>query len=145
MPSPKPKPTNLKLLEGNPGQRPINKHEPKPDPSMPKPPDWLGEKELKLWNELAPELNEIGVLTRIDAGQFAFYCFITAQASDLAVYIRENGTVDSRTRKRRPEAISFENSVKQSKAMAAEFGLTPSSRTGLSTVDGKDDDWSKFE
>lgn len=31
----KPKPTHLKLLEGNPGHRPINGAEPKPNPGLP--------------------------------------------------------------------------------------------------------------
>lgn len=35
----KPKPTNLKILEGNPGKRPLNLNEPKPIPIAPECPD----------------------------------------------------------------------------------------------------------
>ena len=41
MASPKPKPTKLKILEGNPGKRPLNLNEPKPKQVVPKCPDWL--------------------------------------------------------------------------------------------------------
>ena len=37
----KPKPTALKLLEGNPGKRPINEHEPVPPKGTVKCPTWL--------------------------------------------------------------------------------------------------------
>lgn len=37
----KPKPTALKVLEGNPGHRPLNKKEPLPKGRLPRCPDWL--------------------------------------------------------------------------------------------------------
>jgi len=39
----RPKPTNLKVLHGNPGKRPLNANEPKPAAEMPSAPDHLGE------------------------------------------------------------------------------------------------------
>ena len=47
---PKPKPTAIKILEGNPGKRPLNLNEPKPLQIAPECPDWLldeAKKELK--------------------------------------------------------------------------------------------------
>ena len=37
----KPKPTALKVLEGNPGKRPLNENEPKPERKAPECPSWL--------------------------------------------------------------------------------------------------------
>lgn len=37
----KPKPTAMKMLEGNPGKRPLNLKEPVPEKKLPKCPDWL--------------------------------------------------------------------------------------------------------
>lgn len=34
-------PTQLKVLNGNPGKRPLNQNEPKPKPVMPECPSWL--------------------------------------------------------------------------------------------------------
>jgi P27 family predicted phage terminase small subunit len=140
----KPKPTKLKLVDGNPGHTPVNKNEPEPDPSLPPPPEWLEGKALELWEKKTPNLNEIGLVTTADAEQFAFYCAVTAEAQRLAVDVSEHGMTDKRTRRRRPEAVSFENMVKLSKTLAAEFGLTPSSRSRITKDAGlrdKDLDW----
>jgi phage terminase small subunit len=37
----KPKPTSIKKLEGNPGKRPFNTKEPRPNKVAPECPDWL--------------------------------------------------------------------------------------------------------
>jgi hypothetical protein len=37
----KPKPTFLKVLDGNPGKRPLNDQEPRPPQGIPDRPDWL--------------------------------------------------------------------------------------------------------
>lgn len=39
----KPKPTNLKVLEGNPGKRPLPTNEVKPQKKAPRCPQWLEE------------------------------------------------------------------------------------------------------
>ena len=46
---PKPKPTKLKLLEGNPGRRPINDKEPKPKERLPQCPTHLSEEAKREW------------------------------------------------------------------------------------------------
>ena len=38
---PRPQPTQLRLVRGNPGKRAINKLEPKPDGGIPAKPAWL--------------------------------------------------------------------------------------------------------
>lgn len=60
----KPKPTALKLLEGNPGKHPINEHEPIPPKSTVKCPTWLEPEAKKEWKRLAPSLEAMGALTR---------------------------------------------------------------------------------
>ena len=45
----KPKPTSLKVLEGNPGKRQLNPNEPKPDASVPKCPAWLSKEAKREW------------------------------------------------------------------------------------------------
>src|SRR5262249_37411259 len=70
----RPKPTHLKLLQGNPGKRPYNANEPKPAPQVPSPPEHLTEVALKEWNRLAELLGRIGLLTAIDRTAFAAYC-----------------------------------------------------------------------
>lgn len=49
----KPKPTALKVLEGNPGKRQLNVVEPKPRNKAPKCPAWLDAEAKKEWRRLA--------------------------------------------------------------------------------------------
>lgn len=47
----KPKPTNLKILEGNPGKRPLNLKEPKPLQIAPECPKWLKTLAKDIWEK----------------------------------------------------------------------------------------------
>ena len=66
----KPKPTALKLLEGNPGKRPLNGREPVPPRAALKCPAWLLPEAKKEWKRLAPALEAMGVLTMADLTAF---------------------------------------------------------------------------
>ena len=70
----KPKPTALKLLEGNPGKRPLNVDEPKPKKQAPSCPSWLEPEAKKEWKRMAKTLESIGILTEIDKAAFSGYC-----------------------------------------------------------------------
>jgi len=70
----KPKPTALKLVDGNPGKRPINGREPRPPAARPTCPAYLSPTAKAEWKRLATTLNEIGLLTRIDRTVLAAYC-----------------------------------------------------------------------
>jgi len=69
----KPKPTNLKILEGNPGKRPLNLAEPQPELGA-KCPDWLSARGQTEWQRLAPVLENCGLLTLADQNTLAAYC-----------------------------------------------------------------------
>lgn len=70
----KPKPTSLKLLEGNPGKRPIHGREPQPPGSQPSCPAHLSPTAKAEWKRLAQTLNRIGLLTQVDRAALAAYC-----------------------------------------------------------------------
>jgi P27 family predicted phage terminase small subunit len=70
----KPKPTHLKLLEGNPGRRPLNPHEPKPERKIPTCPQHLCPSAKAEWRRLAQQLYTLGVLTVLDRSTLAAYC-----------------------------------------------------------------------
>lgn len=70
----KPKPTALKLLDGNPGKRAINGKEPKAPPGLPGCPEQLSEPAKAEWNRIARALHEIGLLSTLDRTAFAAYC-----------------------------------------------------------------------
>ena len=70
----KPKPTRLKLLDGNPGKRPIRGDEPEPPGSLPTCPAHLSPTAKAEWKRLARVLNRIGVVTQVDRAVLAAYC-----------------------------------------------------------------------
>jgi len=70
----KKKPTNLIILEGNPGKRKIPKGEPQPPTEMPSPPPHLDAYGLEEWNRIAEGLNVMGILTVVDQASLAAYC-----------------------------------------------------------------------
>jgi P27 family predicted phage terminase small subunit len=68
------KPTVLKVIEGNPGRRPLNGREPRPPGSLPACPSHLSPAARTEWKRLARVLNQIGLLTQIDRTVLAAYC-----------------------------------------------------------------------
>jgi hypothetical protein len=55
----RPRPTCLKLLSGNPGKRPLNGSEPRPDPIVLECPPELGEVARREWHRLAAEFRPL--------------------------------------------------------------------------------------
>ena len=140
IPGRKPKPTALKILEGNPGRRPLNLNEPKPIPIAPECPDWLFDDAKKEWKRLAPELERLGLLKIIDKMAFVGLCQSYAIYKKASEFIKKNGTTYRIPRTDKsgkvtsvyiapfPEVAVANQSLKQIRAFATEFGLTPSSR-----------------
>ena len=69
----KPKPTAVKVLEGNPGKRGLNAGEPKPEKKAPRCPAWLEAEAKKEWKRMAKQMERLGILTEIDMAAFAGY------------------------------------------------------------------------
>ena len=143
MAAPKPKPTKLKILEGNPGKRPLNLNEPKPLQIALECPDWLLDEAKKEWKRLAPELERLGLLTIIDKIAFAGLCQSYAKWKAAEEFIKKNGTTYRIPKMDKsgkvvsvyiapfPEVAIANQSLRQIKSFASEFGLTPSSRGGI--------------
>ncbi|KAF1084849.1 Phage terminase, small subunit [Sporotomaculum syntrophicum] len=139
---PAPKPTHLKVLEGNPGRRPLNKNEPKPKPVAPKCPAWLDKEAKHEWKRVAPELEKLGLLTIVDGTALAAYCqaysrWVAAEkvlTTEGMTYETETGYI-----RQRPEVGIVQKYLNLIKLYCAEFGLTPSARSRM-TLPGEDKD-----
>lgn len=70
----KPKPAALKLLDGNPGKRPIRGVEPRPPGGKPSCPAHLSPTAKAEWKRLAGALHQVGLLTSADRAALAAYC-----------------------------------------------------------------------
>lgn len=75
MPGPRPMPTRLKLLRGNPGKRAIRASFEPPQPPLPlEPPEFLTGYARDEWDRVAPGLHLFGLLTAVDIMPLAAYC-----------------------------------------------------------------------
>ncbi|WP_426032826.1 P27 family phage terminase small subunit, partial [Caulobacter sp. DWP3-1-3b2] len=86
----KPKPTALKLIEGNPGKRALNDAEPNAGP-IGNPPDDLDGLALAKWREMA-RLWRL-VLTAADRDQLAEYCRLEVERVEAMEKIKVDGPV----------------------------------------------------
>lgn len=134
------KPTVLKLLEGNPGKRPLTGDEVKPQPIAMGCPKWLPGEAKIVWKEYAEKLERLCLLTEIDGADFQNFCIALGDVNKLTVFIDKNGhTFNSPTGNitRRPEVEFRNQAIKIVTVLAGKFGMSPSDRAGLVTVDGK--------
>lgn len=129
---PKPKPTELKKIQGNPGHRPLNQAQPKPK-TVVKKPRGMQPIAQRLWDEYAPELERLQVLSGVDSAAFRLMAEHYGFAVQAAKALHEQGlTVEGDEGvKKNPVAQIFKDNSLAFKNYAAEFGLTPSSRTRL--------------
>ena len=68
------KPTHLKLLDGNPGRRPLNFSEPQPERKIPTCPAHLCPTAKAEWKRLSQQLYTLGIITLLDRAALAAYC-----------------------------------------------------------------------
>ena len=137
----KPKPTTLKILQGNPGRRPLNKQEPKPKGGV-RCSAWLHEYGKREWRRLAPELLRLGLLTKADQTTFACYCQAVAEVQLALECINEMGrTYKAGEREKANPAVSHLKSfLQEARAFGALFGLSPSDRSRLDVRTPDDED-----
>ncbi len=88
-----PKPTNLKILEGNRGRRPLPQNEPKPEPLAPDMPDWLHADAKAEWQRIVPQLTKLGLLAKTDLGVIVGYCESWAQYKKAMEFLHKHGEV----------------------------------------------------
>ena len=152
MRGPKPTPTSLRILRGNPGRRPLNTSEPKPPAADLDPPTWLDGAAVEEWRRLAPMLNKLGLLTEVDSQAFAAYCQTWARWREAEDKIKEFGMV-IKGRGGYPIISPFvavaNRAMNQMKAFLIEFGMTPSARSRVTGPggerDGVDDPFTEFD
>ena len=129
-----PKPTALRILQGNPGKRLLNQKEPQPQKALLKCPRWLNKFAREEWASVVPELHRLGLLTKLDEKALACYCQAYSRLRQAETVIAKKGITFKTPNgfvQKRPEVTIAREAMQLMKAFAAEFGLTPSSRTRL--------------
>jgi len=132
----KPKPTAIKLLEGNPGKRALNHAEPKPRVVLPRPPEHLSDDEKAKWKMTVKELYPLGLITTIDKDALAMYCVIFVRWLKAEKMVREKGEIIKTAAGniiQNPYLSIANRALDQLNKLGAEFGMTPSSRSRVKT------------
>jgi P27 family predicted phage terminase small subunit len=130
----KPLPSNVVKLRGNPGKRRLNDAEPRPASRVPACPAGLGEEASKEWQRLSKPLAELGLLTELDRGPLAAYCQAHALWLEAVAAIARYGTMVKSPNgypMPSPYVAVANKQVEIMVRIAAEFGMTPSSRTRI--------------
>ena len=130
----KPKPTELRRIAGNPGKRPLNDGEPQPRRVMPRCPRGLPDAVKKEWRRLAPRLFEMGVLTEADDIALAQLCILWARLQEAERRIVETNLIlrtSNGNYVQNPLVGISNTAIRELRALLAEFGMTPSSRSRL--------------
>jgi P27 family predicted phage terminase small subunit len=144
MSGPPPTPTYLKLLRGNPGRRPINKDEPKPEipAKPPEPPTWLSAYAVEEWKRVAPEAYALKLLTGLDLAPFAAYCMsyghwrtaeeaLARMASNDPVWHGLIAKSKAGTAMENPLVYISRRSAQEMLRCAGEFGFSPAARSRI--------------
>ena len=138
----KPKPTALKIIQGNPGKKALPKHEPKPVPMAPQCPSWLSPYAKEEWHRVAGALERLGLLTQVDGSALAGYAAAWGTMRKAQETIQSEGltfTTDSGYIREHPEVGVAHRAWTQVRAFAVELGMTPSSRSRISVPSKPDE------
>lgn len=148
----KPKPTHLKLVEGNAGRRPLNRKEPKPKASAPTgknaAPKHLSEKARQVWTRVQVELSRSGILTDVDHPALEMLCEAFADYFRAGDELRAFGSHYYETvnqaggvmHRAHPAVAVMRDADRRIKGWLAEFGMTPSARSRVERVGEEEED-----
>ena len=140
MPNP-PKPTRLKILEGNRGRRALNDREPQPPAFAVAPPKWLDAFGRGEWNRLAPSLLGIGLLTDYDVQQYGAYCQAVGDIRKYRRYLKANGETYENAGwvTPRPEMKFLHDAYERLHKFGSAFGFSPAARSRIAMAPKKED------
>jgi len=137
----KPKPTALKVLHGSDRPCRVNKDEPKPKADKIRMPHGLTTEAKRHWPAFAKMLTEAGVLTNMDVTALAMMCEVYArwlhandQLQNFGIVVKSPGGFPIQS----PFLMVAHKSFEQLQKLLVEFGMTPSSRTRVTTAQPED-------
>lgn len=143
----RPTPTNLKVVRGNPGKRPLNDREPNPVKGIPTPPKHLSPKAAIAWERLGSLLGRMGIMTHADGFALERLCEVYSAILDCEETIQEQGryqlvTTQSgdKMERLRPAVTDLADLDRRFKSLLVEFGLTPAARSKVKIESGQEKD-----
>lgn len=129
----KPKPSHLKLINGNPGKRPINKREPTASSDLPIAPKWLNDRAREIFAEIVALIDEMGYASRSHMHSLALAASRLEEVEVCTQMIDDEGRTYETTNtqgdtsiKSHPAVAQRSEAMRHAQSLLAEFGLTPS-------------------
>ena len=144
MPSPKPRPVVLKLLEGRGHGTDSGGRKVAPVPAFrrlpPEAPEWLPDEARAEWDRVVPELARLELVKPADRAALVAYCLTWDRLVTAQRMASENGLLatNSQGEVRAPWVAIIEAASKELRSWAGEFGFTPSAESKLSTQEAND-------
>lgn len=139
----KPKPTHLKLIEGNPGKRKLNRSEPKPKGALKDAPDWLTDEQKAGW-DYAIEHAPNGLLKKLDQSALIVWVVAENLHRQATIAVGKFGLITKSPTKGEPMQNPYLPIInRQAQIMikaAAELGFTPSSRSRVEVHGDEEED-----
>ncbi len=135
----RPKPTHLKEMEGNPGKRPLNRSEPKPEGDLYAAPEWMTETQRDGWGYAVTNA-PYGLLKHLDRSVLAIWVVAEDLHREAAAKIAQYGLLTKSPNAGLPLQSPYLAILnKQAHIMlkaGAELGFSPSSRTRVQIEKG---------
>lgn len=145
MRGPPPKPTALRLLNGNACGRALPENEPVTPEIDPTPPEWLDDMARGFWNEVVGIVQLMRVAQQSDRTALSLLSVCLAEARRASEMLHIEGRTmefESGARQVSPHFSIMTKAMAQATKLMAEFGMTPASRTrvkAMVTKEGLDD------
>lgn len=146
----KKKPTSLKLIEGNPGKRPLPENEPRPAVIYkPRAPANMSKTEQAKWRQMVRRLSTMRVLTEPDLDALEIYVRNWVAMHEALADISKRGKMLQTPTGGvmwNPSWTQYKHSEKVCRSIQAEFGMTPASRPNVQADAGSDgkSSWDDF-
>ena len=141
---PAPKPTAIRILEGNMSHRPLNGSEPRPRPVAPRCPKYLDPEAKREWKRIVPILMGMRVLTEADSLALGSLCQAYSTMVRAQSKLNESGLLlktPSGYVQQSPLLGIINACMHTITTLSREFGLTPASRSRIQVQpeDGMDE------
>ncbi|MEO7917771.1 MAG: phage terminase small subunit P27 family [Dokdonella sp.] len=128
----KPKPTHLKLVDGNPGKRPINRNEVEVDGDLDDAPTWLSQDQKKAWR-YAIDNAPAGMLKRLDRSVLTAWVVAEDLHRQATIALATEGLLTKSPVKGDPMQNPYLPIINRQATLmmkaASELGFSPTSRT----------------
>lgn len=141
-------PTKTKELKGTLQPCRANKKEPKVAIMKPDCPEWLPEEAREFYHEISDMLKDMNIIGKADKTMLSLFANTYMEWRQANDFLKERkatsyttiSTAGDKIYKAYPEVAMRSDAARRLQSLASEFGLSPASRSKVSTLDQEDED-----